>query len=230
MTVPSPPEVAYAKHIAKPGEHLGLLDVGLLAAARHKDILLMYYDNEKIGPPVLRSLLDILRDVTDGVADFQGPCHPDPSQATTWVMAIMKGDFSRGAFSELNHFMPLYPRVQAGEDWDGLVEKLKTKHDGRMRRAQDAINANAEDSDEDLKKSAMDHLATLHLKKQFMEDVISAGFLPAIVPGDGDCALWSLQCVAAGCFLSMLMATKDKVMGMRQDLAGKLFFADLSTL
>ena len=62
-----------------------------------------------------------------------------------------------------------------------------------------------------------DHLESWVNKKAFFEVLISMGLLPADVPADGNCALWSLCALEAGCFIQTKLCTAERIRGVRQD-------------
>lgn len=114
--------------MSKPNEYLGLLDIALLAIQRKKDIVLLYYDNERAeGPLATRSLADLIETLTGGAEKFPcvGSC--DLKSEDTWILAPCRADFRRCDFQSMNHFMPVYPRAQVKEDWEQFTEKLRKR-------------------------------------------------------------------------------------------------------
>ena len=83
--------------------------------------------------------------------------------------------------------------------------------ENRMKKMQE------EESDTEFAESVKIHLESWVNKKAFFEVLISMGLLPADVPADGNCALWSLCALEAGCFTQTKLCTAERIRGVRQD-------------
>lgn len=201
--------------MSKADEWLGLLDIALLAIQRKKDIALLYCDNERaMGPLATRSLADLIESLTGGAVKFPcvGSC--DLKSEDTWILAVCRADFQRGNLQSMNHFMPVYPRAQVKEDWEQFTEKLRKRCERRLRAAQSSRD---EESDEELHPSLDLSIRTLRCKKQFFEGILAMDLMPAEVPGDGSCALWSILALEGGCFAQAMMSNKEHVQKLRKD-------------
>ena len=73
-----------------------------------------------------------------------------------------------------------------------------------------------DESDTEFAESVKIHLDSW-IKKCFFDTLISMGLLPADVPGDGNCALWSICALEAGCFIQTRLTTAERIRGVRQD-------------
>ena len=122
----------YAQHVRSDGVFVGLADLALLSLARGKDMQVVYHDNENVGLPVARPLFGILNSLLegfDGAPKFKADI-PDPNCPSTWIIACCRADFKRGHFQSLNHFVPVYPKVQLGDCWDKYSASLKDPVEG----------------------------------------------------------------------------------------------------
>ena len=127
----------YADFVTGRNEYLGVLDLALLAIQRKKDVVLLYYDNERPeGPLAMRSLAELIETLTGGAEKFPGVGSCDPKSADTWILALCRADFHRCDFESMNHFMPVYPKAQVKEDWEQFTEKLRKRHERRVKAAQ----------------------------------------------------------------------------------------------
>ena len=75
-----------------------------------------------------------------------------------------------------------------------------------------------DESDDEFLESLKDQLELWKRKQGFIDSVIGLGFLPCEVPGDGNCALWTLCALYAGCFIRTTTSTKEKTMALRKDI------------
>ena len=124
-------EALYANHIAKKAVFLGLPELGMLCMARQKDMLIIFWDDETQGDPVARPLLQVLNELLESNPDlgkFEVNEQPDMNSPMTWVTAAVRNDFKRSSFLDLNHFMPAYPKVQLGDDWQTAVDSVQDCH------------------------------------------------------------------------------------------------------
>ena len=74
-----------------------------------------------------------------------------------------------------------------------------------------------DEADEPFRESAQQHLDLWKNKQEFYSSLLALDLLPADVPGDGNCALWTVCALESGCFLQTKMSTSIRVMGLRQD-------------
>ena len=75
-----------------------------------------------------------------------------------------------------------------------------------------------DEADDEFLESLKDQLELWKRKQGFIDSVIGLGFLPCEVPGDGNCALWTLCALHAGCFIRTTTSTKEKTMALRKDI------------
>ena len=197
------------------GVYLGILDIAILAAAHEKDVLLLVYDNETKGPPVVRSVSSYLNGL-DTKALLPGEESPSIHSPSTWIFAACHNSFERVDFLKLNHYLPLYPRSQLNEEWDPMVSKLLKKLDDAIARTQEHLKE-MQFVDVMMAQSLHQHVARLEKRKVFYDEAIKLELLPAEVPGDGNCALWTMLAVQAGCFVQSTLSTEERVQELRME-------------
>ena len=203
----------YADHVINDGVYLGLVDIAILAASREKDVLLMVYDNETEGSPTVRSLSSYFTGL-DGRVQLAGEENPSIHSPSAWVFAACHNSFKRVEFTRLNHYMPLYPRSQLNEEWDPMISKLVKQLDAAIARTRDHWNE-MQFVDAIMAQSLAQHVERLERKKVFYQESFQLGLMPAEVPGDGNCALWNMLAVQAGCFVQSTLSTKERVQELR---------------
>ena len=208
---------AYAKHMRKPGVYVGFADLALLASVREKNVLLLVYDDEVEGPPLMKSLTSVMHTWTDGKFSWPGDMNPEPTAPNTWILAYLNGNYERCSFLQLNHFMPLYPSIQFGETWAAVVDQELGSIASKLARAK-AMLANCDsDDDEAVKQSLENNMKRLELKLKFFQTCTNMNLLPVEVPGDGDCSLWSLLAVQAGGLIRRNLSTPEHIASLRND-------------
>ena len=129
--VPFSNKALYADHIAQKAVFLGLPELAMLCMARQKDMLILFWDDETGGDPIVRPLLQIFNELLEsnpGTGKFEVNEQMDMNSSTLWITAAVRCDFKRGNFWNLNHFMPAYPKVQLGEEWQTAVQGLQDCH------------------------------------------------------------------------------------------------------
>lgn len=110
---------------------LGLADLALLSLSREKNMLVVFYDNEKQGAPKCVPILQLMNEfLSDDYHKFEVEESPDMSSPVTWVAAGCRGDFKRGPFLHMNHYVPAYPKVQLGEEWPDAVSQIQDRSRG----------------------------------------------------------------------------------------------------
>ena len=78
---------AYAASVLKNGFYLGILDLGLLARKRNKDLLLVYFDDEFKDTPGVCTVFEILEKMVPGCAMPPVEKDIDPASSSTWAVA-----------------------------------------------------------------------------------------------------------------------------------------------
>ena len=135
---------------------------------------------------------------------------------STWVFAVCHNTFERVSFTRLNHFLPLYPRSQLNEEWDPMTSKLAKNLDDAISRTRDHMNG-LQFVDAAMAKSLEQHLGRLERKRVFYNEAFKLDLMPAEVPGDGNCALWTLLAVRSGCFVQSALSTEERVAELRME-------------
>lgn len=188
---------------------------------RKKTTLIVFYDDETKDQPVLRPLTDVLNqffDAGSGVPKFKQVGNIDVNDASTWVMAACKADYTRGSFLSLNHYIPVYPRGKLGDFWDSEVSKLMAKVDKRIQSCKKRIlQMQEEESDDEFVASVLVQQSLWENKLCFYKTLLSMSLLPCDVPADGSCALWSLDALKSGPFSKTCLSTPDTIAGLRQE-------------
>ena len=96
-----------------------------------------------------------------------------------------------------------------------MEEKVKKRMESCRRRLK---QMDQDESDEEYVESLRHQLEIWERKQEFINSVVGLGFLPCDVPGDGNCALWTLSALQAGCFIRTATSTLEKTMQLRQDI------------
>ena len=88
----------------------------------------IFYDNEQQGVPKFVPVLELMNQILKDDQDkFTVDDSPDLSSPVTWITAGCRGDFKRGDFLQINHFVPAYPKVQLGEEWPEAVNQVQDR-------------------------------------------------------------------------------------------------------
>ena len=185
----------YAKHIRKDGVYLGLGDLALFARQEEVAVLTHHWVEKTWGQPGPISLNQRLQNVTGDTSEFVDGSH----SSKTWVVSFTSSTFARGSFFSLNHAMPLLHKEQIGDEWEKVTSATMTKMKGKLTKVKKKLEAWSEDSeDEALHESMVMRLEFLEQKNLFYQALISDGYFPVDVPGDGNCLLWSMACLRLG--------------------------------
>lgn len=191
-------EEAYAETVATPGFYVGLLDLALLARVRKKQLMFLHYDNDPEWSGRLLTLWQVLEAMFPDadVATSEEP--PSLSSSDTWCIACVMANYERGSFQQLNHFEPLYPLQQVGQElWDRLAPVCASKLANKIKKCGDALPAEDESEDE-FSASAREYLEQLKRQQVFTQLMHQMSFHPAPVPADGNCGLWTLLALEGG--------------------------------
>ena len=209
-------KAAYAEKTRKMGFFLTLVDAVLLAKMHSRNIALVFYDKDCQGDPKMVPLLDCLNPLVPGL-ELQG--FGQDERADTWIIACVRGDFIKGDFRELNHFVPVFRKSHMGEGVWSMVaneglKKLKERAASHVKKLSD----NSDEEDEDcLNLGIKELIQKLQSQIQFSEDMHRVGLHAATVPGDGDCLLWTFLSLEGGPVKRAQDSTKDHVQKMRAD-------------
>lgn len=95
--------------------------------------------------------------------------------------------------------------------WQDRLEKRIKSCKMRLREMED------DEADMPFRESAQEHLDLWKNKQEFYSSLLALDLLPADVPGDGNCALWTICALESGCFVRTKMTTSPKVNALRQD-------------
>ena len=191
----------YAKSICDDGFYLGLGDLALLAREDEVAVETHHWVDSSWGQPGPKSLSDRLQDfMGDNAAAFGQPVGLDGSASSkTWVVSFTSASFARGSFFSLNHVMPLLKKELIGDQWEKVTSETMSKMKGKLDKVKKKLEAWSDDSeDEALYESMMTRLQFLQQKMHFYQTLISDGYFPIDVPGDGNCLLWSVACLRKG--------------------------------
>ena len=207
----------YSRQIAMDKQWLGLLDLALLSKGRKKNIMVCYFDDSFQGLPSSRSLLEMLHHPTGGRLGSPAEVHAPLDSIDTWVFVACSADYSRKAVSQLNHWMPAWPKAQIGEHWDALVQHGKNKMDKKVKSLQARISGvDSDDSEaEGIKASLEETLEKQERRRHFYEMMFLAELFPVEVPADGNCMLWTFHALAQGPTVRTSLSTHEKVTELR---------------
>lgn len=180
-------------------------------------MLLVYYDDEFEGKPVVSSVGEVLRKMfPDAHIPFQEE-EIAPASSNTWSVACLMANYVRGSFRQLNHFQPLFCREEMGEDlWSRVAKGSRDKLGKKIEKCLSSLPGSDESEDE-FSISAKDHLRFLERQAVFTDCMFSLGFHLGIVPADGNCALWSLLALEGGPVVKAQMSRKENVLEMRKE-------------
>ena len=79
------------------------------------------------------------------------------------------------------------------------------------------VEMSEEESDDEWSASLKEHLQMWENKKEFYSLLMEMNLLPGDVASDGNCGLWTLRALEAGCFVQTTLTTKPKVQALRED-------------
>ena len=207
----------YADYIHQPGTYVGFADLAVLAMERKKDVLILAYDDSTTEGIATRSVGTMLEHVTSGTCQWPATETPDLNAPNTWAFAMVHSSYERVPEQYLNHFLPVYPKIQYGESWDDAVSRLLDKCFRKCEKARTLVENCDSDDDAAMLASLVDHHRQLVRKLEFFKMMVSLGMLPCEVPGDGNCGLWSFLAVQAGGFIQTALCTESGVKALRAE-------------
>ena len=193
----------YADMVSRNAEWLSLPDLHFLCEFQNKAGVVAFFDEP--GPPRLQCLQDILH----RLCDLDPVEMPDLKSPDTWCFVACRLDFKRGGFLTLNHFIPCWHFEQLGkENWEVVRLTTLSLYQDREHQLQEMIveaYGRMKDSNEEALEvveaqvfSMLDEQRQMLIEKQAIEEMLESGLVPRLVPGDGNCALWSTLCLQAG--------------------------------
>ena len=74
-----------------------------------------------------------------------------------------------------------------------------------------------EDSDQEFKASLEVQLRIWEDKRKFFHHLLTMDLLPAEVPGDGDCGVWTVCALQSGQVIKTMLTTPERLLLMRKD-------------
>lgn len=209
-------KVAYSQRVGKRGFYLGIADLALLVAHRDVALHLIYYDDDFEDLPRMKSLTDILSELLPDSMDLAPDALMNPPKSSRqWCVAACRGDYVRADFRALNHFVPLFQQEAMGEDlWMNVAGGALKRVDKQINQCQSQAG---EFDDEDMVSSMMDHVGRLQNKRDFINTMHQSGVHPVLVPGDGDCGLWTLLNLEGGVVSGSQLCPRSAVDDMRRE-------------
>ena len=208
-------KVAYAETVIKNGFYLGILDIALLARAREKDILLVYFDDDFEDAPGVSTLFEVLAKLVPGSVMPPVEKAIDPASSSTWTVASVNASFRRGSFQQLNHFLPLFNKEAMGDNaWDTIALQNKDKLKKRIQHSISALPPD-DDPEDEFSESIREQVHVLERQLAFMDMMHRLSFHPGMVPADGNCALWTLLALDGGAFAKAQWSSNQHVQQLR---------------
>ena len=155
---------------------------------------MVYYDDGFGDLPSAIDLMEVIRPMVV----IEDPEQQAPGSSSPWYFAALMSDYRRGSFQQLSHFMPLFCKTHMGAGtWTTLSHSVSRKMSKRLNQFAASLPAEDESEDE-FSASAKEHLMLLQRQKLFFDVMQKIDFLPSVVPGDGNCALWSILALMGG--------------------------------
>ena len=202
----------YGQLISRDAEYLSLPDLALLSHHVGKKAVVAFFDEP--GPPRLQCLTALLQRMCG-----QPECAmPDFGCSDTWFYVACRLDWKRAGLMTLNHFIPAWHRDQLDHDWEVARLTLVSRHRNReatlsasIVKALDVLQNAEEDEQEEAEAnlfSLMDEKTQLRNEVEAVNQMFQVGLIPKIVPGDGNCGLWSTIALRQG-----FQATLNTVQG-----------------
>ena len=203
----------YAKHMRKDGFFLGLGDLALFACQEKVGVLTHHWVDRNWGEPGPLSLNQRLQSFTGEENEFV----PGPLDASPWVVSFTSCTFARGSFFSLNHAMPLLHKDDIGDGWEKMTSDTISKMQAKLKKLQMKLDAWSADSDGDeAHESLTMRFQQLEQKVFFYQTLITQGYFPVDVPGDGNCLLWSMACLKKGPGCLKIEPSEKEVKEMRK--------------
>ena len=88
-----------------------------------------YWDDSSADVPGRRTLADIVNQLVKETPDekdlFEFGDPADLKVPTTWGVVSCNAQLRRSSFAELNHFVPVFPQAQLGEQWSQEAKKAQ---------------------------------------------------------------------------------------------------------
>eukprot|EP00438_Fugacium_kawagutii_P032310 Skav208268 [mRNA] locus=scaffold188:298459:299357:- [translate_table: standard] len=218
----------YADHICGKGTYLGLADIALWSVSKGKSPWILFWDDENVdGEPATRPLIEVLNQLVEGtVPELEMPEKVTIESPDAWVVAACRADYSRGPFMKLNHYVPAFPRSQLGDDWQKEVDSIqdpgnpatKDKVKKRVQSCRTVLSDMDDDSDNEFKESAKNHLCFWEGKAGFLQKLVQMGLLVGEVPCEGNCAVWTIDALSHGSFIRNRKTSMESAHRIRQDM------------
>lgn len=206
-------EAAYAKEVQRSGFYLGLLDLALLGIKKKKEIRLVFHDDDfKDAPPIKN-----LKEVISVMYPDAGPCFNFESDSAPWYIGVTKANYARAPQRQLDHFVALFLKEEIG---DGMWDLVTSSHEKKFQKRYDFLLRQIQendDSDEEFVRSLYDHFQPLENQKAFVNAMKTLSLRSVLVPGDGNCALWTILALEVGPVAGNQVGTMQEVMELRKD-------------
>ena len=235
-------EADYAEQVGKARVYLHPLDAFLLAEKRGKHMHVVMAEKgleleicsqraalAAVAPEFPQcGFLSAKRAPTPLAAEDLHAC---PSGKDTWIFVCSNFANGRAAACALNHFMPAWHRDQLGEEsWKHCRAIAHSEHEARLQEIE-RLKGELDDPASDLEEEDRGaYLADLQERKwqfesqwELMLDLEKLGLHCEDVPGDGDCALHTIQALMDGKPRALepkdvdLGLCQQKNMALRQD-------------
>ena len=173
---------------------------------------IVYFDDEFAGSPPVLDMMDFIRPMVSVEDPDKEARHPVP-----WYLACLMADYRRGSFQQLNHFMPLFSKTHMADGtWTTLAQTCSRKIAKQLEKCAKNL-PDSDESEDEFSASAKEHLLLLQRQKDFFDLMQKIDLLPAVVPGDGNCALWSILASMGGPIQKAQMSTAADIKALRED-------------
>lgn len=175
----------------------------------------VFFDDEFQDLPGISPLPAMLLKLVAPGSDAPSPFNA--SYNSTWVLGSVTASYQRASFLRLNHFVPLFRRGEEGEElWNKISSESRNRLSKKIQQFAATVAEDDEIADE-FSLSMRDHLHKLESQQEFMRLMHQLGFHPAVVPADGNCALWSVLTLQGGLVAKAQLQTMQDVSDLRQD-------------
>ena len=181
------------------------------------EMAIMHYDDSTTSFPAIVSCTEMMESFVPETLFWDGDGSKEPNLASldTWLVILLKADYTRGSQMQLNHWVPAYTRLQLGDsEFDSRADISIKKVARSLQKAQKRL-LEAEESDDEIAASMETHVHYLLNKQEFLQTMIRGDVLPIEVPADGNCACWTVLHQKAGPNIGLNLATKEKVKDLR---------------
>ena len=214
---------SYAHHVENRDVYISLLDLALLADSEGKDAVIIFHTSE--GPMSFQKLLKVM-ETACGVDNLADDDLPDFASQDTWFYVGCMANFQKKPINHLNHFIPCWHKEQFSSEaeWDVVRHSLLQDLTGQHLEIANRLHEIMEEEEEaELIEAEMETM--MHEEQcvkdtiKAVEEMLSMGLYPFLVPADGNCGVWSTLMLRRG-LPARMDEKKDlqEMMALRKDL------------